>query len=163
MPARLPINGNGRVLLASDVPSPDAEMTAALQGAGCEVVSPVDYRQALGVAQERRVRVLILDFEKNLEALAGLASDWGGAAWRFRTLLLARSLEQLALAGEIPGLSVLLKPLTPGQLHVVVGDLLAGLGMGPAAMPWRPEARPRERSPARLAWCPEGQTKDLRQ
>ena len=131
MPAKMELSAKSRVLLLSNAPSIDSDMTAALQSAGCEVILATDHRQALRVARRRRVAVLVLDFGSDFAALLDLASDLRAAARRFRTLALASSLEQLALASEIPAHAVLLKPLTAEQVRNVIGNLLAGLGMQP--------------------------------
>ena len=73
-----------------------------------------------------QVNVLVLVFDIHSWEFSQLASILILAGRRCRTLLLADSLEQLALAIDTPVDAVLLKPYAPRHVRSVIQNLFAG-------------------------------------
>ena len=112
-----------RALLWGSDASIETHTLAAFRSARCEVLLATDRRQAIDATHHSHVDVLVLNFRLHSREFSQLATIASLVIWPCRILVLADSLEQLALAIEAPVGGVLVKPLDPEQLRAVVHSL----------------------------------------
>lgn len=154
MPARIGLPIEARVLLLGSDSTLEADSVGALRSESCEVLLAADCRQALDLARTGPINLLVLDFGACSRKFSQLASIFNSANGRCLTLVLADSLEQMALANETGADGVLIKPLDPIQLSTMIHRLLAGFRTQPLAGTWPPDTVAR----SELGQIPNGYT-----
>jgi len=127
MPARTDTQVRARVLLLGSNSPLDRDLVTALRVDGSEVILATDRHQALDIVRTERIDILMLDFDTQAFEFEQLAARFGSAHRRCRTLVLASSLEQLALASEVGADGLLMKPLDPDRMRNVIYNLLDGV------------------------------------
>jgi|ERR1017187_2322589 DNA-binding response OmpR family regulator len=153
MPAKLGLPVNPRVLLLGSDPTFERNMVTAPESERCGVNLADDCRQALDITCNSQVDVLVLDFNIHSREFSQLASQSRFAERGCRTLVLADSLEQLALASESRVDGVLMKPLDANYLRTVIDNLLDGARIQVLGERWRPDTSPVfEALPSRRDW-----------
>ncbi len=136
----LPVNP--RVLLLGGDSTFERNMIAALESERCGVILADDCRQALDIIRFGHVDVLVLDLDIHSREFLHLASQCSLAEPGCRTLVLADSLEQVALASETRVDGVLMKPLDAHHLRTGIDSLLDGARTQALGESWRPETAP---------------------
>ena len=139
MPAKSVSPVKPRVLLLGSDPTLERNMVAALGSETCEVLWSADCRQALDLTRTSQVDVLVLDFNIHSREFSQLASKCRFAERGCRTLVLADSLEQVALADETLVHGVLMKPLDPTHVRTVIDGLLGARAQA-LTESWRPDS-----------------------
>ena len=129
------------VLLGSD-PTLEKKVVAALGSETCEVQCSADCRQALDLACTSQVDVLVLDSNMHSREFSQFASKCRFAERGCRTLVLADSLEQAALASESWVHGVLMKPFEPHHVRTVIENLLVRARMQALGESWRFDTAP---------------------
>jgi DNA-binding response OmpR family regulator len=142
MAAKMGLPVKTRVLLLGSDSAFERTMVAALEAERCEVILADGCRQALDIIRSGHVDVLVLDLDIHSREFSHLASQCSLADGGCPTLVLADSLEQLALASESRVDGVLMKPLDPNHLRTVIDNLLAGTRTQALGECWRPETAP---------------------
>lgn len=94
-----------------------------------------DCSRVLEIMHQGRADVLVLDFNTHNRAASHLASNLGCTEPRCRTLVLARSLEQMALANEAHADGVLMTPIDPSQVRAAICNLLSETPLRAGAHP----------------------------
>ena len=125
MPAKMGSPANIRVLLWVSDLSLENDLVATLQSEGCEVMLVPDCAQALDIMGAGCVDVLVLESSVHPGQIPRLATHLRFGKRRFQTLVLAGSIEQLALASETQADAVLMKPASSSQVRTVIRMLLA--------------------------------------
>ena len=126
-----------RVLLLGRDPTLESKVVAALGLKTCEVQCSADCRQSLDLTCTSHVDVLVLDSNIHSREFSQLASKSRFAERGCRTLVLADSLEQVALASESWVHGVLMKPFEPHHVRTVIGNLLVGARTQALGESWR--------------------------
>jgi DNA-binding response OmpR family regulator len=153
MPARLGLPVKTLVLLLGNDSTLERDTVAALESESCEVILADDYCQALDIIRTGHVDVLVLDFDIHSREFSHLASKFSRAERGCRILLLADSLEQVALASENRVDGVLMKPLEPHHVRTVIDHLLTSARTQALGERWRPDTDPVfEALPSRRDW-----------
>jgi DNA-binding NtrC family response regulator len=142
-----------RVLLLGSDSTFERNMVAALESESCGVILAHDCRQALDIIRFGHVDVLVLGLHIDSREFSHLASKCSLTARGCRTLVVADSLEQVALASESRVDGVLMKPLDANQLRTVIDNLLDGARTRALGERWRPDTSPVFKAlPSRRDW-----------
>lgn len=153
MPAKTGWPMKPRVLLLDIDSIFESDLLAALRSESCEVILASNCRQALDIARTGHVDILVLDFDLHSQEFSRLASQFRLGETPCRTLVFARSLEQLTLASATQVDGILVKPIDLNQVRTAVHNLLAGVRTQALTESWRPDAAPlSEAQPSQRDW-----------
>jgi len=125
MPARFVTRAKRRVLMLGDDPISDASVGNCSQADGYEIVYTTDQERAVEASSTGDIDALVLDSELPSKDLGQLVARLNAGGRRCRILVIARTLEQMALANEAGADAVLMRPLDPKCVGMVMNNLLS--------------------------------------